>query len=130
VIAKGTVFNHTFTVTEEIYSGFLNLFNDKNPLHTDEEFAKQKGFNSRVMHGNILNGFISYFVGECLPFKNVIILSQEIKYYKPVYMKDILQFTATVDDYYESVKIIEFVYLFTNRENKKIAKGKISVGII
>lgn len=130
MIAKGTVFNHTFTVTEEIYSGFLNLFNDKNPLHTDEEFAKQKGFNSRVMHGNILNGFISYFVGECLPFKNVIILSQEIKYYKPVYMKDILQFTATVDDYYESVKIIEFVYLFTNRENKKIAKGKISVGII
>eukprot|EP01037_Dinobryon_pediforme_P008328 gene8328-8414_t len=55
-------FKQNFQVTDTVYSGFILTFGDKNPLHTDETFAQEKGFKGRVMHGNILNGFISYFV--------------------------------------------------------------------
>ena len=85
---KGDVFKTTFKVTEQVYNGFISLFHDKNPLHTNADFAIKKGFESRVMHGNILNGFVSYFIGECLPIKNVIIHTQEIKYVQPVYLND------------------------------------------
>ena len=81
---KGDSFSKEFIIDNEIYIGFINLFKDRNPLHTDIAFAKEKGFNATVMHGNILGGFLSYFIGECLPEKNVIIHSQEIKYYNPV----------------------------------------------
>src|SRR5690349_15151584 len=85
-------FQQTFLVSEKIYEGFIELFGDKNPLHTNEAFAVEKGFKGRVMHGNILNGFLSYFIGECLPVKNVIIHSQEIKFSNAVYVNDELFF--------------------------------------
>lgn len=127
---KGTTYQQEYKVDESVYSGFINTFKDNNPLHTDEQFAKDKGFRSRVMHGNILNGFISNFIGECLPSKDVIIHSQQIKFAKPVYLNDTLQLIMEVEDYFESVKTVEFKYYFENQEKVKVAKGKISIGII
>jgi 3-hydroxybutyryl-CoA dehydratase len=127
---KGDQFKLEFAVTQSVHSSFIQTFGDRNPLHTDEEFAKSKGFKGRVMHGNILGGFLSFFIGESLPLKNVIIHSQEIKYFNPVYMDDTVLFTAEVNDVYESVNTIEFKFIFENREKTRLAKGKIQIGII
>lgn len=124
------IFTEEFTVSEEIYQGFIKLFNDRNPLHTDNKFATTKGFRGEVMHGNILNGFISYFIGECLPVKNVIIHSQEIQFKNAVFMNDVLQFKAEVAGIYESVNAVEFKYEFRRTDAKVVAKGKIQIGII
>ena len=129
-MVKGDQFSQEFFVDERIYAGFIDLFQDKNPLHTDVGFATAKGFASTVMHGNILGGFISYFIGECLPVKNVIIHSQEIKYYNPVYLNNRLFFSATVNDVFESVNVVQFHFLFENETRQKIAKGKIQIGLI
>lgn len=126
----GQKFNKEFVVSENIYNGFIKVFNDKNPLHTQEEFAVKKGFKSVVMHGNILNGFLSNFIGECLPTKDVIIHAQEIQFKNPVYLNDILAFEAIVADIFESVKTIEFKFIFKNADAKTVAKGKIQIGII
>jgi 3-hydroxybutyryl-CoA dehydratase len=127
---EGDIFNHTFVVTPAVFEGFTKIFNDLNPLHVDEDFAQGKGFRGRVMYGNILNGFLSYFIGECLPVKNVIILAQTIKYALPVYLGDELQFTAELAGVFESVHTYEFKYAFKNREGKKVAKGTIQIGLL
>jgi 3-hydroxybutyryl-CoA dehydratase len=127
---RGDSFSQEFIIDREIYNGFIKLFRDENPLHTDISFAKKKGFTSTVMHGNILGGFISYFIGECLPIKNVIIHSQEIKYYNPVFLNDRLFFTAKVSDIFESVSVVMFDFLFENEHKQKIAMGKIQIGLI
>jgi 3-hydroxybutyryl-CoA dehydratase len=127
---KGDKFERDFKVTETVYNSFIQAFNDRNPLHTDEQFAKEKGFAGKVMHGNILNGFVSYFVGECLPDKNVMIQTQEIKYSLPVYLDDVVHFYAEVDDVYESVNTIEFKFYFKNSEGKKVAKGRVQIGLL
>ena len=44
-------FNLKFIVSHDIHQGFIQNFKDENPLHTDEEFAQQKGFKGKVMHG-------------------------------------------------------------------------------
>ena len=123
-------FELKFNVTESVYLGFIENFQDKNPLHTNEDFAVLKGFKSKVMHGNILNGFLSYFIGEALPSKDVIIHSQEIQFKNPVYLNDFLVFKAEVSGVYESVKAIEFKFKFINAELKVVAKGKIQIGEI
>jgi 3-hydroxybutyryl-CoA dehydratase len=130
MIVKGTTFKCTYIIDEGIYNGFISLFQDNNPLHTNEIFAQRKGFDSIVMHGNILNGFISHFVGECLPSKDVIIHSQDIKYLKPVYLNDILDLYVDVQDYFESVKAIEFKFYFQNQNKIKVARGNISIGLL
>ena len=122
-------FIQDFKISEKVYSGFIEIFNDKNPLHTSTEFAQGKGFSSKVMHGNILNGFLSYFIGECLPIKNIIIQSQEINYKKPVYLEDELVLHAKVKAIFESVNTIEFSFYYL-RGNEKVAKGKFHIGII
>ncbi len=126
----GDNYKLTFTVSEDKYKGFIELFNDNNPLHTNDEFARGYGFKGKVMHGNILNGFLSYFIGECLPSKDVIIHSQEIQFKNPVYVNDELAFNATILDVYESVKTVEFKFDFKNNLSKTVAKGKIQIGLL
>ena len=123
-------FSTSFLVSDAVYNGFVTVFKDTNPLHTDEAFAKQKGFYGKVMHGNILNGFLSFFIGECLPEKNVIIHSQEIQFKNPVYLNDTVHLNAVVSGLYESVGVVEFKFDFRNMENKVVAKGKIQIGLL
>ena len=128
---KGDRFVFTFVVDNKTYNGFISVFNDENPLHTDDQYAREKGFAERVMHGNILNGFLSYFIGELLPFKNIIIHSQSIQYKNPVYLDDELFFEAKVEEVYESVGAMELAFSFRNAKRNQIcAKGKIQIGIL
>jgi len=128
---KGDTFEHVFLINDAVYKGFIELFHDKNPLHVNRDFAQSKCFDAEVMHGNILGGFLSYFIGECLPEKNVIIHSQEIKYTKPVYKDNELIFNAEITEIFRSVNAIEFKFKFTNKDTATVvAKGKIQIGII
>lgn len=127
---KGDKFTQSFSVSSEVYEGFKSLFKDFNPLHTNEEFAKGKGFTGKVMHGNILNGFLSYFIGECLPTKDVLIQTQEIKFLRPVYENDNVNLHAEIEEVFESVNTIEFKYYFENQNMTKVARGKIQIGLM
>ncbi len=126
----GMKFNVMFKITEFTFQGFVNLFNDRNPLHTDEQFAIDKGFKGKVMHGSILSGFISYFIGECLPTNDIIIHSLDIKFINPVYLKDELKFEALINNIYEPVNAVEFKYSFTNTSSKIVARGKFQIGLL
>ncbi len=127
---QGDQFNHSFTVSAATHGGFIELFKDRNPLHTDSAWAQSHGFEGMVMHGNILNGFISYFIGECLPMKNVIIHAQNIRFSKPVYMNDELSFSAEVTGFFESVNTYEIKFSFRNKENTRVANGTIQIGLL
>ena len=126
---QGDKINQEFVVDETVYNGFISVFKDRNPLHINEQYAKLKGFKDKVMQGNILNGFISYFIGECLPVKDVIIHSQQIQFSKPVYLNDRLNFEAEVIEVVESVKVVKFKFAFKNAEGIKVAKGEIQIGL-
>src|SRR5215469_6755897 len=123
-------FERSFTVSESVYNGFIKTFGDNNPLHTDDQYAKNKGFMGKVMHGNILNGFLSFFIGECLPVKNVVIHVQDIQFKNPVYLNDTLLFQAVVSDISEAVNTVEFKFSFKNAAAKIVSKGKIQIGIL
>jgi len=123
-------FDQKFKISDELVSDFVKLSNDRNPLHTIDTFAIAKGFKSTVVQGNLQNCFISYFIGECLPSKNVMILSQTINFKKPVYINDILNLRVKIIGVFESVDLIEFNFNFTNQLDKIISKGIIKIKLI
>lgn len=123
-------YHHKFVVTQAVYDGFQQCSGDCNPLHTRENFAKSKGFPECVMYGNILNGFVSYFIGMMLPTPDVIIHSQDIVFKNPVFLKDELDFTAKVEDVSEVVSTVIFKYAFRNTSGKVVAKGHVQIGVI
>jgi len=123
-------FDEKFKISDELVSDFVKLSNDRNPLHTIDKFAIDKGFKSMVVQGNLQNCFISYFIGECLPSKNVMILSQNINFKNPVYINDILNLRVKIIGVFESVDLIEFEFNFTNQLDKIISKGIIKIKLI
>lgn len=129
MLNAGLEFNLKFKVETYVYMGFRQIFHDNNPLHTEIEYARKKGFKDIVMQGNILNGFVSYFIGEGLPVKDVIIHSQQISFISPVYLNDELNFTAIIDEVFESVKVVKFKFSFKNDSGKTVAKGTIQIGL-
>src|SRR5579872_7448002 len=124
---KGDTYELNYPVTPAIRDGFRDIFKDANPLHTDKGFAREKGFDDAVMYGNILNGFISHFIGEALPVKNVIIHAQQIKFFKPFYCGDELILRAELSESVASVQAFIFNFGFFNRSGLEIARGKVQI---
>lgn len=123
-------YSQEYIVTEQVYQTFQQCSGDYNPLHTDETFAKSKGFPERVMYGNILNAFISHFIGMVLPTQEVIIHSQEIYFRNPVFLNDHLLLSAQVANISEMVNVVEFKFTFRKQDGKVVAKGNIQIGVI
>lgn len=125
---------HTYKVTSEVYYSFQRCSNDYNPLHTDKMYANGKGFSEPVMYGNILNAFISHFVGMLLPSREVMIQSQDISFHKPVYLDDEITLEAGIDTVSEAVNIINYKLKFRRNsvEGKPelVAKGHVQIGLL
>lgn len=106
---------HDYEVTPEVYYAFQRCSNDYNPLHTDTAFAEGKGFGQRVMYGNILNAFVSHFVGMLLPSRHVMIQAQDIKFHRPVFLHDVLTLEASVDQVCEAVNSVIYKLRFVKK---------------
>ena len=55
------------TITAEDIDLFAQVSGDRNPLHMDEEFAKETVFGQRIAHGALSASFISGVLGNDLP---------------------------------------------------------------
>ena len=68
---------------------------DANPIHLDEEYARQTQFGRRIAQGMLSAGLISACIGTRLPGTGTIYLSQNLTFRRPVYLDDTI--TATVE---------------------------------
>jgi 3-hydroxybutyryl-CoA dehydratase len=130
MVKAGDRFVESFEISQELHRGFISLFGDRHPLHTDPVYAKSLGFESVVVHGNILCGFLSYFVGERFPEPDVMILSQNVKFPHPVYLNDRLQLDVEVLDVHDSVNVVEIECKFRNAAGKLVASARMNIGAI
>ena len=76
------------TITDADVMLFAGLSGDFNPVHVDEEFAKESLFERRIAHGILGAGLISAVIGTDLPGVNSIYLGQELKFTAPVFIGD------------------------------------------
>jgi 3-hydroxybutyryl-CoA dehydratase len=123
----GSIFESSYLVCENTFISFRDTFKDHNPLHLSDQHAKKHGFKSKVMYGNILSGYLSHFVGELLPLKEIIIITQTINFNKPFYLNQTICLSACIKSFYESVNIYDITFDFYNANNLLIASGKIKI---
>ena len=117
-------------VDKQMMDNFLAISNDNNPLHIDSEFAKQQGYEDRVVYGLLTTSFLSKLVGVLLPGKYCLLQGIDVKYLRPVYLNDELSIEGEVVELHESVKRVTIKVVVTNKDNKKVLKGKIEVGFL
>ena len=128
-IEKSAHIEATYQVTPEVYYSFQRMSGDFNPLHTDRAFAERKGFANPVMYGNILNGFISHFVGMMLPSRDVMIQTQDIQFRKPVFLGDEVILKSQIETVSECVEVINYRLKFYV-QGGVIATGHVQVGLL
>ena len=118
--------NFIYEVSEDKLSLFKEMSGDINPLHNDPEYAKNFGFNDKVVYGMLSASLISTFGGCFLPGKKCLIHQVDAKFVKPVYVGDVLRIIGIIDELHDSVKeaIIKLITsipkIITGNYKKKI----------
>lgn len=119
----------TVTITEEMLSAFKDITGDINPLHNDEEYAKEKGYKGRVGYGMLTASFLSTLAGVYLPGKRSLIQEVTIKFSKPVFVGDVITVEGMVDEKNDTFNLIMIKYVMKNQDGLKVMKGTMQIGV-
>src|SRR6185369_2210281 len=76
------------TISDGDIRAFANATGDHNPLHLDEEFARQTRFGKRIAHGMLSASLISAVIASDLPGQGSIYLGQTLQFVAPVFPGD------------------------------------------
>ncbi|WP_165354718.1 MaoC family dehydratase [Tropicimonas sp. IMCC6043] len=88
----------TKLITDEDIEKFAEVSTDRNPVHLDEEYAKETMFQGRIAHGMLTAGLISAVIGEQLPGHGTVYLGQTLKFMAPVRPGDIVHVEVEVSE--------------------------------
>ena len=71
-------------ITDQDIEKFAEISTDHNPVHLDDEYARDTIFEGRIAHGMLTAGLVSAVIGEQLPGHGTIYMSQNLKFLAPV----------------------------------------------
>jgi 3-hydroxybutyryl-CoA dehydratase len=94
----GMTAEYAKTVTDADIVIFAGVTGDHNPLHMNEEFARESMFGTRIIHGMLTASFISAVIGTKLPGPGCIYVSQNIRFKAPVKPGDTVNVSATIKE--------------------------------
>lgn len=75
---------------------FGRVSTDRNPVHFDDDYARDTIFGGRIAHGMLTAGLISAIIGEQLPGHGSIYMKQSLTFLAPVRPGDMVEATVTV----------------------------------
>lgn len=109
------------SVTEEDVDTFAELSGDKNPLHTDRDYASGTMFDGRLVHGMLTASFVSTALTQ-LGVGHVY-LNQEMKFTHPVYIGDRLTVQARIVEKFPTNRRLKVKTEVRNQEGETVLSG-------
>ena len=85
-LSVGMTHQTEHVITEKDIDLFAEVSGDRNPLHMDEEFAKNTSFGQRIAHGALTASYISGILGNDLPGPGSIFVGLNMRFRRPVYI--------------------------------------------
>jgi acyl dehydratase len=117
------------SVDAEQMARFAELSGDHNPLHVDDEFARSKGFEGRLVYGALLVARISELIGMRLPGRDSVWASLHIQFLAPLYVGQQALLEAEVANRSGSTGLLE-LELSLRRAGRRLAKGRAEVVVV
>lgn len=121
-------------ITLEMENGFREISGDDNPLHRDDEFAREAGggkFPGHAVFGMLTASFYSTMAGMYLPGKYSLIHSfDEISFLKPVFVGDKLTITGEVTGKEETLNLIHLKVTIRNQNNKLVSRARMKILVL
>jgi 3-hydroxybutyryl-CoA dehydratase len=104
--------------TDEDLLKFSELSEDKNPIHLNDEYAKQSRYKKRINYGLLCASLFSGIFGSKIPGPSCVYKSQTLKFLRPIPVNLEITASVVVNKVDKKKKIIYFDTLI--KENKKI----------
>lgn len=126
----GQTAEFTREITEEMMTMFREMSGDSNLLHTDESFAKEKGFSGRVVYGMLIASMYSCLGGEYIPGERCLLQSVHADFLSPVFIGDVITVTGKIVEKNDSVRQVIIKAVIRNQDGKKVSRAKIEAGVL
>lgn len=117
-------------ITNKMMESFFSITGDCNPLHIDENYAKDKKFPAKVVYGMMTASFLSTLGGVYLPGKYCLIQSIETKFVHPVFIGDVLKIEGIIKEKNDTVRQVVIKTTIYNQDNVKVCRGTMKVGVL
>ena len=113
-IIIGEEASFTKTITEGDISMFAAMTGDFNPLHMDEDYAKNTRFGTRIAHGGVAQGLVNTVLGDLLgPGVNGVEFKN--KYLAPVYPGDTITCTGIIVENDMDLNMVTIKFTLLNK---------------
>jgi len=129
-IQVGDVVTLEHEITKKDVNSFADLTGDDNPLHMDDQFAREANFGSRVVHGMLSASFISTIIGTKMPGKGALWQSQTLNFLNPARISDVITVKATCKQKSDAQRVIVLDIEVANQDNKLLITGEASVKVL
>lgn len=106
---------------------YLGLTDDANPLYIQHDYASQTPFEKPIVPSIMLTGLITSAISKYMPGPGSHILSQDIKFPKPVYHYGTVEFLFEVIDVKPAEHTIVLRIVGTNEKSETVISGQVSV---
>lgn len=117
------------TFTNEEVDQFAKLSLDRNPIHLDEDFAKNTVFGKRIVHGILVASLFSGLLGDKLPGKGTIYLGQKLSFKKPVFIGEEVTASVEITNIREDKPIVTLKTICVNNTNEVVIDGEAVVKV-
>ena len=95
-LKEGMTALHSRTITDTDLRNFSGVSGDTNPMHLNEEYAKNTVFGGCIVHGFLTASLISTVIGTKLPGPGCIYVSQSLVFKAPVHVGETVYARATI----------------------------------
>ena len=130
-LQTGQIETFSTEVTLEMEEQFRRITGDVNPLHRDDQYAREISggrFQSHVTFGMLTASLYSTLAGVYLPGKYSLIHSiDRISFNKPVFAGDVLTVTGTLTGKQDDLKLIQVAVKITNQDEKCVSKADMKI---
>ena len=114
----------SLTLTAESVEAFARITGDRNPLHFDEEFARQTRFGRLVVQGGLTTGLLHALVAMDLPGPGTVFLSQSWKFTAPVFIGDTITARVKVLSVHASKPVTQLGVRVTRQDGEVVLEGE------
>ncbi|MBI4776218.1 MAG: MaoC family dehydratase [Deltaproteobacteria bacterium] len=106
----------------DIYQ-FAGISGDFNPVHLNEEYARQTRFEKRVAHGVLSMSLAGSILGMVLPGIGTILVEINTRFKRPVFIGDTITAVAKVAEKLEEKKWVRMQVEWYNQRNEVVITG-------
>ena len=115
-------FSKTITETDVVL--FAGISGDFNPIHMNEEFARQTPFKKRIAHGALPYSLIAPVLGMKLPGPGTVLVEIRCRFKAPTFIGDTITATATVAERIQEKRWVRMDLHWTNQRGESVAAGE------